>query len=118
MTRYILKRVLLMIPTLVGVAVLIFVLLRVLPGDVVEIRFTGGQNQFLDQKMLDAERAKLGLDQPLWRQFVTYMAGLLRFDLGRSMWTGSPITEENKLRFALSLQVALMATAVATVLAI
>jgi peptide/nickel transport system permease protein len=118
MARYILKRVVLMIPTLLGVAVLIFVLLRILPGDVVEIRFASGQNQFLDQKMLDAERAKLGLDKPLWQQFVTYMTGLLRFDLGRSMWTGSPITEEIKLRFALSLQVALMATAVATLLAI
>ena len=118
MTRYVLKRITLMIPTLLGVAVLIFVLLRVLPGDVVEMRFASGQNQFLDQKLLDAERAKLGLDKPLWQQFVTYMTGLLRLDLGRSMWTGSPITEEIKLRFALSLQVALMATAVATLLAI
>jgi peptide/nickel transport system permease protein len=118
MARYILKRLVLMIPTLLGVAVLIFVLLRILPGDVVEIRFASGQNQFLDQKMLDAERAKLGLDKPLWQQFVTYMTGLLRLDLGRSMWTGSPITEEIKLRFALSLQVALMATAVAALLAI
>jgi peptide/nickel transport system permease protein len=117
-TRYVLKRITLMIPTLLGVAVLIFVLLRVLPGDVVEMRFASGQNQFLDQKLLDAERAKLGLDKPLWQQFVTYMTGLLRLDLGRSMWTGSPITEEIKLRFALSLQVALMATAVATLLAI
>jgi peptide/nickel transport system permease protein len=111
-------RIVLMIPTLLGVAVLIFVLLRILPGDVVEIRFASGQNQFLDQKMLDAERAKLGLDKPLWQQFVAYLGGLLRFDFGRSMWTGSPITEEIKLRFALSLQVALMATAVATLLAI
>jgi peptide/nickel transport system permease protein len=107
-----------MIPTILGVAVLVFVLLRVLPGDVVEMRFASGQNQFVDQKMLDAERAKLGLDRPIWQQFVAYMAGLLRFDFGRSMWTGSPITEEIKLRFALSLQLALMATLVATVLAI
>ena len=118
MTRYIAKRFLLMIPTLLGVAVLVFVLLRVLPGDVVEMRFASGQNQFVDQKMLDAERAKLGLDKPIWQQFRDYLTGLLRFDLGRSMWTGSPITEEIKLRFALSLQLALMATLVATVLAI
>jgi peptide/nickel transport system permease protein len=85
---------------------------------VVEMRFASGQNQFLDQKLLDAERAKLGLDKPVWRQFVDYLVGLLRLDLGRSMWTGSPITEEVKLRFALSLQLALMATIVATVLAI
>ena len=119
MTRYILKRIALMIPTLLGVAVLVFVLLRVLPGDVVEMRFlTGGTNQFLDQKMLDEERAKLGLDRSIGRQFVDYFLGLLRLDLGLSMWTGSPITEEIRLRFALSLQVALMATLVATVLAI
>jgi len=108
-----------MVPTLLGVVVLVFVLLRVLPGDVVEMRFiTGGSNQFVDQKMLSEERARLGLDKPLWRQFTGYLGGLLRLDLGRSMWTGSPISEEIRLRFALSLQVALMATAVATVLAI
>jgi peptide/nickel transport system permease protein len=118
MTRYIAKRFLLMIPTLLGVTVLVFVLLRVLPGDVVEMRFASGQNQFVDQKMLDAERAKLGLDKPIWHQFQDYLTGLVRLDFGRSMWTGSPITEEIKLRFALSLQLALMATLVATVLAI
>jgi peptide/nickel transport system permease protein len=118
MTRYLAKRFLLMIPTLLGVAVLVFVLLRILPGDVVEMRFASGQNQFVDQKMLDAERAKLGLDKPVWQQFVAYLTGLLRLDLGQSMWTGAPITEEIKLRFALSLQLSLMATLVATVLAI
>jgi peptide/nickel transport system permease protein len=107
-----------MFPTLLGVAVLVFVLLRVVPGDVVEMRFASGQNQFVDQKMLDAERAKLGLDKPIWKQFGVYLAGLVRLDFGRSMWTGSPISEEIKLRFALSLQLALMATVVATVLAI
>src|SRR5581483_5180918 len=118
MARYFVKRLLLMIPTLLGVAVFVFVLLRVLPGDVVEMRFASGQNVYLDQKLLDQERAKLGLDQPLWRQFLDYMGGLLRLDLGRSMWTESPINEEIKLRFALSLQLALMPTVVATLLAV
>jgi peptide/nickel transport system permease protein len=118
MGRYALNRILLMIPTLLGVVVLVFVLLRVVPGDVVEMRFASGQNQFVDQKVLAMERAKLGLDKPMWRQFVDYLWGLARLDLGRSMWTGSPITEEIKLRLALSLQLALMATVVATALAI
>ena len=117
MAKYIVKRVFLMIPTLIGVAVLIFLLLRVIPGDVVEVRFVA-QGQFTSQDVLQIERAKLGLDQPLWKQFVTWMWGLLRFDFGVSMWTGAPITEEIKLRFALSLQLSLMATVVATVLAI
>jgi peptide/nickel transport system permease protein len=119
MWRYVVKRFLLMIPTLVGVAILAFVLLRIVPGDVVEARFiAGGQGQFVDKALMEAERAKLGLDQPLWKQFADWMWGLARLDLGLSMWTGAPITEEIKLRFALSLQLALMATVVATVLAI
>jgi peptide/nickel transport system permease protein len=118
MLKYIAKRFLLMIPTLLGVAVLTFFLLRVVPGDVVEARYVGGQGQFVDVKGMAEERARLGLDKPLWRQFLEWMWGLVRFDLGLSMWTGAPILEEIKLRFALSLQLALMATVVATVLAI
>jgi len=115
---YILKRLLAMIPTLLGVAVLIFLLLRVVPGDVVEARFLTQGSQFQSQELMDIERKKLGLDQPLWKQFTTWMAGIARLDFGLSMWTGSPITEEIKLRFALSLQLAIMASLIAQVLAI
>ncbi len=118
MIQYIIKRLLLMIPTLFGVAVLIFLLLRVVPGDVVEARFIGTGSQFESQELMALERKKLGLDQPLWKQFATWMWGLARLDFGLSMWTGAPITEEIKLRFALSLQLAIMATVVATLLAI
>jgi peptide/nickel transport system permease protein len=118
MARYILKRLLAIIPTLLGVAVLIFLLLRVVPGDVVESRYLTGESAFVSQELMDLERKKLGLDQPLWKQFADWMAGLARLDLGTSMWTGAPITEEIKLRFALSLQLAIMATLVATCLAI
>jgi len=115
---YIIKRMLLMIPTLLGVAVLIFLLLRVVPGDVVEARYMTQGSQFQSQDLMDIERKKLGLDQPMWKQFTSWMGGVLRLDFGLSMWTGSPITEEIKLRFALSLQLAVMATVVATLLAI
>src|SRR5690349_18041862 len=115
---YILKRLLAMIPTLLGVAVLIFVLLRVIPGDVVEARYLAQGSQFLSQDLMNQERAKLGLDKPLWQQFTAWMAGLAHFDFGLSMWTGAPITEEIKLRFALSLQVAIMASLIAQCLAI
>jgi peptide/nickel transport system permease protein len=118
MWKYIVKRFLLMIPTLLGVAITIFLLLRVVPGDIVEVRFMSGESQFQNAAVLAQERARLGLDKPMWRQFADWMLGLARGDLGVSMWTGSPITEEIKLRFALSLQVAVMATAVATLLAI
>jgi len=118
MAGYIFKRLLLVFPTLLGVAVLIFLLLRVVPGDVVEARYLGDGGQFQSQELMALERKKLGLDQPMWKQFTTWMWGLVQFDFGLSMWTGAPITEEIKLRFALSLQLAIMASTVATLLAI
>jgi peptide/nickel transport system permease protein len=117
MTTYIVKRVLLMVPTLVGVAVLIFFLMRVVPGDIVELRFAG-ESAFAQKENLDKERARLGLDQPLWKQFMRWMGGLARLDFGVSMWTGAPIIEEIRLRFALSLQLAIMSTVIAVVMAI
>ncbi|HVJ24294.1 MAG TPA: ABC transporter permease [Burkholderiales bacterium] len=118
MGTYIFKRLLAMIPTLLGVAVLIFVLLRIVPGDVVEARYLAQGSQFVSQDLMNQERAKLGLDKPLWQQFTSWMAGLLRLDFGVSMWTGGEIGEEIKLRFALSLQLAIMASTIATLLAI
>ncbi|HMH50170.1 MAG TPA: ABC transporter permease [Candidatus Acidoferrum sp.] len=118
MWKYVIKRFFLMFPTLVGVAIIAFLLLRIVPGDIVEARLMGSGGAFVTAQMIAEERAKFGLDQPLWRQFATWLFDLARFDFGRSMWTGAPILEEIKLRFALSLQVALMATIVATVLAI
>ena len=117
MAKYILKRLLLMIPTLVGVAVLIFLLMRVVPGDIVELRFAG-ESAFAQKESLDIERARLGLDQPIWKQFLVWLWGIARLDFGTSMWTGAPIIQEIRLRFALSLQLAVMATVVAVLLAI
>ena len=117
MTKYLVKRFLLMLPTLLGVALVTFVLIRVIPGDVVELRYSGDRGA-VSQDLLDKERARIGLDKPMWQQFATWLWGVVRLDFGTSMWTGAPIWEEIKLRFALSLQVAIMATIVAVILAI
>jgi len=117
MARYLSRRLLLMIPTLLTVAVLIFVLVRVIPGDIVELRLVSG-GSFVTRGVIEAERARLGLNKPLWQQFVDWMAGLVRFDLGTSMWTGAPITHEIALRFQLSLQLAIMSTLIAVAIAI
>jgi peptide/nickel transport system permease protein len=116
-TKYLVKRFLLMLPTLLGVALVTFVLIRVIPGDVVELRYSGDRGA-VSQDLLDKERARIGLDKPMWQQFATWLWGVVRLDFGTSMWTGAPIWEEIKLRFALSLQVAIMATIVAVILAI
>jgi len=106
-----------MLPTLFGVALVTFLLIRVIPGDVVELRYSGDRGA-VSQEILDRERARIGLDQPIWKQFLTWITGVVRLDFGTSMWTGAPIWDEIKLRFTLSLQVAIMATIVAVVLAI
>ena len=117
MRRYIATRLLLMLPTLLGVAILIFILMRVVPGDIVELKYAG-VGAYVSQETLDKERALLGLDKPLWQQFLGWMWGVVRLDFGTSMWTGRPITQEIAIRLQLSVQLALMATAVAVLLAI
>jgi peptide/nickel transport system permease protein len=117
MLRYTIHRTLLMIPTLLGVAVLVFVLLRLMPGDIVELRFLmdGGQ---VSPETIAAERARLGLDKPIWWQFYDWMTGIFVGDFGISMWTGRPVIQEISSRLELSMQVAIMATVLATTLAL
>ncbi|MBI4247146.1 MAG: ABC transporter permease [Candidatus Rokubacteria bacterium] len=117
MWKFLVKRFALMFPTLLGVALVTFLLIRVIPGDVVELRMTGDRGA-VSEEALDQERVRFGLDRPVWEQFATWLWGAARLDFGTSMWTGAPITEEIKLRFALSFQVAIMATIVAVLLAV
>jgi peptide/nickel transport system permease protein len=117
MLRYTISRVLLTIPTLLGVAVLVFFMLRVVPGDVVEIKLRGDGGS-VSQETIEAERKRLGLDKPLLTQFGEWMVGVVTLDLGKSMWTERPVMEEIRLRLELSLQVAIMATIVAVLIAI
>lgn len=117
MLRYVVKRLLLMIPTLFGAAVLIFMLMRAIPGDICYLRLAAGGGT-VPPDVLRICRTELGLDQPLIAQFLTFMKGLVTLDLGNSMWTNRPIIEEIGLRFQLSLQVAIMATLTAILIAI
>jgi peptide/nickel transport system permease protein len=119
MLRFILHRFLLMIPTLLGVAVLVFFLLRLMPGDPVATMLLGdGGAGNISPTVIAYERARLGLDQPLYVQFFKWFGGVLRGDLGYSMWTGRPVTYEIAIRLELSLQVAVMATLLAVLLAV
>jgi peptide/nickel transport system permease protein len=135
MLQFIARRLALMIPTLLGVAVAIFFLLRVVPGDpvVVKLRADGAP---VTEETIQAERKRLGLDKPLFyggcksylppsgchatfdNQFHDYMGGLMRFDLGNSLWTGQPVAKEIAGRFPVSFQVAIMATLIAVLISI
>ena len=117
MYQYILKRVLLMIPTLIGAAILVFFLMRLIPGDICELRLAGSGGYF-DKEALEVCRQEIGIDKPIAVQFLQFLWGFVTFDLGNSMWTGRPISEEIALRFELSLMIALLATLTATLIAI
>jgi peptide/nickel transport system permease protein len=116
MLRYVLQRILLMIPTLLGVAVLVFFLLRIMPGDVVQMMYSDAAN--IPKHVIEMERARLGLDQPLHVQFFKWIGGALQGDFGISMWTGKPVAQEIAVRLELSLQVAIMATILAILIAL
>src|SRR2546425_11136401 len=98
MSTYITKRVLLIIPTLLGAAALVFVIMRVIPGDVALLIFGGDQAGHIDPKQLAAMRHRLGLDQPLVVQFRAWLSGGLRFDFGNSLVSGRPVVEELLVR--------------------
>jgi len=117
MLRYTANRLLLMIPTLIGVAVLVFFLLRVVPGDIVEVKLRGDGGS-VSQETIELERKRLGLDRPLLVQFGDWMVGMATLDFGKSMWTERPVIEEIAIRLELSLQVAIMATLIAVLLAV
>jgi peptide/nickel transport system permease protein len=117
MLAFLARRVLLIIPTLLGVAVAVFFLIRVMPGDVVVVKLRA-DGAVISQETIDAERKRLGLDKPLYQQFGEYMWGLARLDLGRSLWTNRPVFDEIAVRFPVSFQVAIMATVIAVLIAV
>ena len=118
MQTYIAKRLLLIIPTLLGVAAIVFVIMRVIPGDVALLILGGDQAARIDPKQLENMRRQLGLDQPYLVQFGEWLWGVVRFDFGKSLWTGRPVVEEVLIRLPLSLELAFLATMVSVLIAI
>lgn len=117
MHRYIVTRLLLAIPTLAGAAALVFVLMRLVPGDVCVIRLGSG-GAHVDPSALKLCRDQLGLDNPIIVQFLDFLGNYVTFNFGTSMWSGNPVSQEILLRLPVSLEVALMATIIAILLAI
>ena len=117
MYKYTIKRILLMIPTLAGAAILIFGLMRLIPGDICELRMAG-EGAWVDPSAIESCRNDLGLNDHFLVQFWDFVWGFIVFDLGPSMWTGKPITTEIALRFELSVEVAILATITGVVIAL
>lgn len=88
MLSYTTRRVGSAIPAIAGIVTLVFLMLRMIPGD--PAAFIGGEN--LSQEALEQIRRRLGLDEPLFFQYVEYVLGLFRIDLGTSLLTNIPVT--------------------------
>jgi peptide/nickel transport system permease protein len=119
MLRYIARRLIFLVPTVLFVSIIIFALMNILPGDVAQMILIGPQGEGAAKPEDIAKiKAELGLDRPLPVQYVDWMFGVVRLDVGRSLWSNEPVFQEIARRFPLSLQLALMATATALVIAI
>ena len=117
MYRYIVNRVLLVVPTLVGAAALVFILMRLIPGDICMVRLGSG-GASIDPHAVAVCHAELGFDRPMVLQFLDFTWGFFRLDFGISMWSGKPVAEEIAARLPISLEIAVMATVVAILIAI
>jgi peptide/nickel transport system permease protein len=104
MREYLLKRMLLMVPTLFLVTVLVFLMVRMIPGDVVLQMLEG----YAYADTVEALRRELGLNKPIHLQYLAWMSSLLQGDLGRSLWTKESIVAEFARRFPVTLELALL----------
>lgn len=115
MRRYIMKRLLLMIPVVFGVTVLCFTLIRVIPGDVIDVMYG-------DTPLSDADRAiikhDLGMDKPLMIQYTDWVGSVARLDAGKSLWTRRPVFQEISDRLPVTIELALLSFVIALTIAI
>ena len=114
MARYIAKRILYMIPVLLGVTLLVFFIMHLAPGNVAGMIL--GENATPEQ--IAALEHEMGLDRPLLVQYFDYLVGLLHGDLGTSYTTGSSVTGEIMARFPYTVQLTLVAAVVSILLAL
>lgn len=116
MGRYALRRLVMLIPTLIGMSLVIFFMLRLLPGDIVDI-IAGA-----DAQTDSAARAKLrdafGLSDPLPKQYVDWMWGLLQGDPGVSLRSGKPVGELIANALPITIELAVLSVAIATIVAV
>lgn len=116
MLQYTLRRLLMIIPTLFGMALLIFVMVRMLPGDFVDAMV--GADSTLSAEAREQLRASYGLSDSIPTQFVRWMGGLLTGDLGVSFRTGEPISKTLTSGLPVTLELAVLSSLLATLIAI
>src|SRR3954451_564791 len=117
MFRYIIRRLLLVIPTLFGAATLVFLLMRLVPGDICLVRLGSGGTSFTADALAACHR-EIGIDRSWILQYLDFLWGLVTLNLGNSMWSGKPVIMEIATRLPVSLEIAIFATIIAVIIAI
>lgn len=122
MQAYIAKRVLLFIPTLLFVTVLVFLMLRVVPGDpalalVMGVGGESGESGFT-QEDLDKTRERLGTDRPMYVQYGDWIWGMLRLDFGTSYFNATAVSDDLKRALPITLELTILAMVMAGVIAV
>ena len=119
MRQYALRRIGLFIPTLILTTLIVFVLFFLVPGDAALVILTGEDGAgAITQEDIDRMRHELGLDRPIHIQYGSWIWGILRGDLGTSIWYQTPVIDELKDKFAVTLELAIFGIAMAFVMAI
>lgn len=116
MTEYILRRILLAIPTIILVMFLSFMVMRLVPGDLVDQIMA--EQPYATQADKDKLRNELGLDRPLPIQFLSYLGNAVRGDLGESPWTHRPVTQELENRLPVTIEFGFYAILLGLVIAL
>ena len=96
MTRYIARRLLAMIPLLLGISFIVFSLLNILPGDPVSIMLSSNPHITPDAETIAQLRAQYGLDKPLMTQYLIFLQNLFKGDLGTSVYTQQPVVPPSR----------------------
>lgn len=118
MRQYIIRRILLLVPVLVGVSLIIFTLMRVLPGDVAVMMLSGSGQTAVDPAAAAKLRQDLGLDKPLYEQYLTWVWQLVHLDAGKALRTDVPVFQEILRRLPLTLELAALSVLLSLVIAL
>ena len=110
----IVKKLLMMIPIVIMVSIILFLLLKALPGDAAMV--AGGE--FATDADIEAAREAMGLNKPLYMQYLNWLWGILHGDFGNSLLTGSPIVDKVVQRFPATMELAILSMIVAIIIAV
>jgi peptide/nickel transport system permease protein len=116
MYAYIVRRLLLIVPTIILVTFVVFFLIRLIPGNVVDL--LAARNIGAEEMDVEKLRGMLGLDMPIHLQYVRWVGNLLQGDLGSSLWTRRPLVEEIKARLPVSIELGILAIVIGQLVAI